>query len=435
MTFLIASSLAALAATLSGVGSCRYLFIDFTSDRGDFSDMYTDPTADGPPVQYRAGAGLFTWLQPFGTGDWSDGQCTGYNQVQLSHITDDYFEVARIFAVLSVLTGMGVSIWTLFLSCLSMTRFQIWILSGVFFALTAFCGCSSILFMSLMCTDELVSFQDESYTVSCTLDQGGLVVIAAAILWCVSFLLTVIYIKPPESDMTIVNGQITNAFERRMEQRKKQREKQLQKLMSDQQKAKMASIQRQKQLDQVSAKKKQQQQQQRISPRQQQQRRPQSPPSQQLDPNQLQLSRTGSSTPPQPTPINRLASPRSGGSGGVNIYPTGSARGYSSGQSPPGAIASSRGVVVRPMSPMSSRSGGGVPSPSGAVQAYRSPRSPSGVIASSGNYRGHGGRRYPGQYDGEQGAIEVQVPRSASRSLSPRGSRSPPGNTKYASEI
>jgi hypothetical protein len=56
---LIFSCITALAATLWGVSSCRFAFVDFVSDRGDFSDFYLDPTSDGDPVYYRAGIGEF----------------------------------------------------------------------------------------------------------------------------------------------------------------------------------------------------------------------------------------------------------------------------------------------------------------------------------------------------------------------------------------
>jgi hypothetical protein len=44
------------------VSSCRFLYLDYTSDRGDFSDFYLDPTPYGAPVAYRTGAGMFTYL-------------------------------------------------------------------------------------------------------------------------------------------------------------------------------------------------------------------------------------------------------------------------------------------------------------------------------------------------------------------------------------
>jgi hypothetical protein len=236
MAGLIFSSMAALASTMWGVASCQYVFVDFVSDRGDFSDFYLDPTPDGSPVKYRAGAGLFTWLQPFDELDWSKGQCTGYTELHREHFSDNSFEVARIFAVLSVLGGIGVTSWTLFLACISLGKFQIWMLSTILGLQTIFVGLTFLLFKSELCQD-IVSYQDETYTTDCTLDQGGLVVIAGVILWCVACLISIIYIKPPETEMQFTHdGRITNAFQQRKEQRSQaEKERRLKQLLADQQ--------------------------------------------------------------------------------------------------------------------------------------------------------------------------------------------------------
>jgi hypothetical protein len=236
MMGLLLSTFAALAANMWGVSSCRFLFLDFQSDRGDFADMFFDPTPDGEPVLFRVGAGLFTWLAPSNKLDWSTGTCSGYNVVQIDNISDQKFEIARALAVFSVIIGVGVSLWCLFLACLSLTRCQIILLASCFFMLVGMTIGTHVIFFSQLCTQALVAEQSDDYSVQCTLDQGGLVVIASSILWCVSFLITVIYIKPPEADLAVINGQIENVFDVRMEQRKRlQREKQLQKLaMADQ---------------------------------------------------------------------------------------------------------------------------------------------------------------------------------------------------------
>jgi hypothetical protein len=210
-----------------GMASCRFLFVDFQSDRGDFGEFYLDPTSDGEVVTYRAAVGLFSWLDPFDETDWSLGRCAGYTESQQETFGDDTFEVARIFGVLSVLCGIGMTVWTFFLSCLSLGKYQIWAMSVGLFLLTCFVGLTFLLFQSQLCKD-LVSYQDESYTTECTLDQGGLVAIAGSILWCVAFLVSIIYIKAPESDMAFLpDGQISNAFDQRQLERERQkREKQ-----------------------------------------------------------------------------------------------------------------------------------------------------------------------------------------------------------------
>ncbi len=224
---LIVCCIAALSATMWGLSSCRFLFVDFQSDRGDFGQFYLDPTSNGAAVKYRAGAGLFTWLVPFESTDWSQGRCAGYTELQQETFNDDMFEVARIFAVLSVLGGIGMTSWTLFLSCLSLRKLQIWSMSFGFFLLTCFVAFTFLLFQSALCND-LVSYQNENYTTECTLDQGGLIAVAGSILWFVSFLITCVYIKSPESDMTILpDGQIANAFElRQLERERVKKEKQ-----------------------------------------------------------------------------------------------------------------------------------------------------------------------------------------------------------------
>ena len=125
---LMVSCMAALSATMYGVASCRFLFVDFESDRGDFSEFYLDPTSDGEVVKYRAAAGLFQWLVPFEETDWSVGRCAGYTELQRENFDDIIFEVARIFGVLSVLIGIVMVLWTWFLSCLSLEKCQIWLM-------------------------------------------------------------------------------------------------------------------------------------------------------------------------------------------------------------------------------------------------------------------------------------------------------------------
>lgn len=227
LTGLIMSCMAALSATMYGMASCRFLYIDFLSDRGDFGEFYLDPTSDGDPIKYRAGAGLYTWLTSFEADDWSQGRCVGYTVLQRDAFGDIIFEVARVFGVLSVLGGIGITSWTLFLSCLSLRKLQIWAMSLGLFLLATFVGLTLILFQSQLCQD-LVSYQDGSYTTKCTLDQGGLVAIAGCLFWCVAFFITVCYIKPPENDIAILpDGRITNLFDdRQLERERQRREKQ-----------------------------------------------------------------------------------------------------------------------------------------------------------------------------------------------------------------
>lgn len=231
---LILASCCGLAATMWGVSSCRLFFVDYTTDRGDgFGDFFLDPTADGDPVQQRVGAGLFSWLVPKEDAtEWSDGICAGYNESQREHFSDTTFEVARIFAVLTVLSGMGMTLWIFFLACISLGKFQIWLMRTVLGLLPIFTGLTFVIFSSELCRD-LVSYQDPTYETDCTIDQGGLVVIAGAIFWTIAFLISLIYIKDPDADLRLENGQVTNAFDARQEERiRREKQRQIQRSMS-----------------------------------------------------------------------------------------------------------------------------------------------------------------------------------------------------------
>merc|ERR1719343_234318 len=85
------------------------------------------------------------------------------------------------------------------------------------------CVLTFLVLRSKLCTD-LVGSQDDGFGTACTIDQGGLVVIASAIFWGVAFVISVVYIKDPKRDLGIVDGEITNTFDRRQEERL-QREK------------------------------------------------------------------------------------------------------------------------------------------------------------------------------------------------------------------
>jgi len=236
---LMVASLAAMAASMWGISSCRMAFVEYTNDRGDFSDFYLDPTADGEGVPMRTGIGLFQWLDPFDPEEWSQGQCRGYTTLQLEFFGDSALEVARACGVLAVIGAVAMSFWILFLNCVSMGQMQIRALQFCLLALTLNIGGTFAIFFSPLCQD-LVSYQNDSYETNCTLDQGGLVVISAGLLWGVALLISCIYIKSPEKDVQAgVDGKMVNAFEKRQERRREQQihkdqKKKLNKLLAEQ---------------------------------------------------------------------------------------------------------------------------------------------------------------------------------------------------------
>lgn len=203
-----------------GVSSCRMAYVEYTNDRGDFSDFYLDPTSDGEGIPMRTGIGLFQWLEPFDESDWSQGQCRGYTTLQLEFFGDTALEVARACGVLAVIGAVAMSLWVLFLNCVSMGQMQIRVLQLCLVCLAINIGGTFAIFFSPLCQD-LVSYQDASYETKCTLDQGGLVVISAGLLWAVALLTSCIYIKPPEKDIQVLaDGKEVNAFEIRQERRR-----------------------------------------------------------------------------------------------------------------------------------------------------------------------------------------------------------------------
>lgn len=236
---LMVASLAAMAASMWGISSCRMAYVEYTNDRGDFSDFYLDPTPDGEGVPMRTGIGLFQWLDPFDENDWSQGQCRGYTTLQLEFFGDTVLEVARACGVLAVIGAVAMSLWILFLNCVAMGQMQIRVLQFCLICLTVNIVGTFSIFFSPLCQD-LVSYQNANYPTKCTLDQGGLVVISAGMLWGVALVISCLYIKAPEKDLqTLADGKQVNAFQLRQERRRqtkmqKDQQSRLQRVLAEQ---------------------------------------------------------------------------------------------------------------------------------------------------------------------------------------------------------
>jgi hypothetical protein len=113
--------------------------------------------------------------------------------------------------------------------------------------LVVFCGLTFLIFSSDLC-NTLADEQGHDVDSDCTLDQGGLVTIAAVILWAVAALIAIIYIKPPGRELVVMNGQVTNAFDHRLEERRlrKEKDKQLANLLAEQKKSNNTLLERQR---------------------------------------------------------------------------------------------------------------------------------------------------------------------------------------------
>ena len=188
---LMASACAAMAATLVATSSCRFVTISFTSTAGGLEDYFaSNRVVNETPSQYKAGVGLYQWLRPNNPEtNWSDGACAGYQETMLESISDRTFEVTRTFAVFAILMSVVEMCWVLLASCFEMNQLQV----------IMFCGLSAVgtisTAMTLMFPFSAIC-QTEFDSRDCTIDQGGLVMIGAAVLWLITFFLSVFYAYP-----------------------------------------------------------------------------------------------------------------------------------------------------------------------------------------------------------------------------------------------
>lgn len=184
-------TVAALVSTTYSVSSCRLFVVDFVSDSGNFEETFNKVTTiENINVNYKVSVGLFQWLQPLdGGGGWNEGNCVGYQETMRSVLSDTYFDVGRICGVLSTLLGCLQVLWVLVLSCLEMNPIQAWIFCGLSLMTSAFSSLTFLFYKSSLCQSLFVEQ-------TCTLDEGGLVLIAGAILWLVSFCLVYWFVLP-----------------------------------------------------------------------------------------------------------------------------------------------------------------------------------------------------------------------------------------------
>lgn len=214
---LLVATLSALAATFYSFMSCRYVLIDFRSKLGDFAELFANRGAGNIYVNYRVSAGLFSWLQPIDSSNFKKGECAGYTGAQTNGFGDSTFNTVQYFAVTSVLLSIAVVVWMLFMSCFALGKCQRNTMSIILLVQTILVGLSFMTLQSGLCTNVAT----ES---SCKIDQGGLVAVAAVILWFVTFLLSWLFVGPAENELVVVNGEIKNAYAERKEQRKLERE-------------------------------------------------------------------------------------------------------------------------------------------------------------------------------------------------------------------
>jgi hypothetical protein len=186
---LILSVSAALATTMYATASCRFVVITFTSDAGGLEDSYSGGSRAGATdaVTYKAAVGLYQWLRPKDPIDWSEGSCAGYQQTMLAQISDTYFNVSRSFAVFAVLMALFMTAWIFLTSCLDMNRIQRYLFAVICFVGMVSTAMTFFFRKSALCETEFL-------TRDCTIDQGGLVMIAAVLFWLVTFFIAVRFV-------------------------------------------------------------------------------------------------------------------------------------------------------------------------------------------------------------------------------------------------
>jgi hypothetical protein len=224
---LILSTSAALVTTVYATASCRFVVVTFTSSQGSFED-YFDSLSDSNgnnPMTYRTAVGLYQWLRPFDLSDWTSGTCTGYQETMIDSFTNNLFDVSRTMAVFAILVAVFQFCWMFLSSCLSMNRLQCFLFLFLSF-LGAMCTGLTFLFRrSAICTTEFDA-------VDCQIDQGGLVMIAAILLWVLTLAVSVYYVYPTVMAVSSANSIDFELHKTRTEQDKMklalQREQQMQ---------------------------------------------------------------------------------------------------------------------------------------------------------------------------------------------------------------
>lgn len=223
---LFVATLGALAATMYGFMSCRFVVVRFQSNLGDFATLYNNRGAVDVVVNYQIAAGLFSWLQPIvntnndnnsAITQWDSGTCRGYSQTQREGFADNTFEAVRALAVVSILMGIALVGWILLLACLSMGRRYIWLLASLYLLSAILVSLSFLALQSGLC-------EGVGLSSSCRLDEGGLVAIAGAILWMVCFLIVSLFVVPLGKDLILLDGELRSDFEERQAARKRQQQ-------------------------------------------------------------------------------------------------------------------------------------------------------------------------------------------------------------------
>lgn len=226
---------AAMVATIYGTVSCRLVVLTLASTIGNSfeehfaPDQYQQQQQQQPtdtnnkndiPVVLNNGVGLFQWLRPVviipsttaanttattiipnqHSYDWTKGSCTGYQQTMLNALTNDeenpFLTIGRILAITTLLLSCGLLVlWVWSTACLALTnRFQ----GGLFLSLALLgtigtAGSVVCMMASSLCGSDSDIFAQPPH---CQIDQGGLVMLGASLLWLCTAIIAACYILP-----------------------------------------------------------------------------------------------------------------------------------------------------------------------------------------------------------------------------------------------
>lgn len=200
-------TMAAFSTTMYGTVSCRLLVISFATTGDSFEDHFAPTTTTNADVRtLRNALGMFRWLRPIissvenETYDWTSGACVGYQQTMLEALADDhenlFFTVARILAIIAILLTCGLLVlWAWSTACLALTnRVQgILVLCLAFLGVVCTAGSVGSMLGSSLCTSGTKVFARPP---QCEIDQGGLVMLGASLLWLATAIFAGGYIWP-----------------------------------------------------------------------------------------------------------------------------------------------------------------------------------------------------------------------------------------------
>lgn len=189
---LLLCAIGGFVCTTYSAASCRFVLVEYSSERGNFDSLFSSQGAGTngfEPIQ--TGAGLFSWLAP--SESWDVGTCTGYIYSALEAISDRIFEAARFLVVIAIILGLGVFVWILSLACISLGPKQVYILAACQFLLVILVSLTFFILASGLCTSV-------GQDTTCSIDEGALVAIAAAVFWFVGCCITLVFMKSPEKE-------------------------------------------------------------------------------------------------------------------------------------------------------------------------------------------------------------------------------------------